>query len=211
MKLPWMGYIAVWSTLIPVVVGLWRYKSLDRSMKLFTAFCVIGVINVLLEIVLSRMKINNFFLSDIYLLIAVPFFGVVYHRSVTSTSVRSILKFGSVLFVLIWLIDEVFFAEPEKMNSTLAMITAIFLVIMSTVTFNSLVKSTWSVLTGEPMFWVLTGTIVYYSGTFAVMGIGSNLLDISPSLFVAAWFVNWTLIVVSMLMYAKGFLCTSQV
>ena len=210
MNLPLIGHLAVWSTLLPAVVGMWRYRNLDSPMKLFAFFCVIGVLNVLLEIALSRMNMNNHFLSDAYWLIAVPFLGLVYYRSVTSSTVRILLGICTVTFVSVWLVQESFFAEPGKLNSILAMITAIFLVMMSIATMNALVKSTVSHLTGEPMFWVLTGTMVYYAGSFAVMGLGSNLLDVSASLFKAAWYVNWVLIVVSMLMYAKGFLCKSQ-
>ncbi len=210
MKLPLIGHIAVWITLLPAFVGVWQYRSLDRPMKLFVIFCVLGAINVVSEVVLSRMNVTNFFLSDIYMLLAVPFFGVVYYHSVMASSVRVFLKYCSVLFVLIGAIQELFFADHSELNSVLAMITAIFLVIMSIVTFNAFVRSTSSDLRREPIFWILTGTIVYYAGTFAVMGLGRNLMDLSLSLFVVAWYVNWILIIASMLMYSRGLLCKSQ-
>ncbi len=211
MKLPLMGHVAVWSALIPGTLALWRFKELNRPMKLFAVFCLVGVLNVLVEFALSRMNMRNYILSDFYFLVSVPFLGLIYHRSITSPFLRSALRILSVLFILIWIVQKVFFADPNQLSSTLAMITAIFLVIMSILTLNNMLKSSSSSLSGEPIFWVLAGTIVYYSGSFAVMGLGNALLKNSLSLFVAAWYINWILTVVSMLLYAKGFLCKSQV
>ena len=211
MKLPLMGHIAVWSALVPGTLGMWRFRTLARPMKLFAVFCLAAVLNVLLEFALSRMNIKNYFLSDLYFFISVPFLGLIYFLSVTDPFARSALRILSVLFVLIWLVQKVFFADPTELSSTLAMITAIFLVIMSILTFNGLLKSSASSLSSEPIFWVLTGTIVYYSGSFAVMGLGNLLLKNSVSLFVAAWYINWILTVAAMLLYARGFLCKSQV
>jgi len=211
MKLPIMGHIAVWSTVIPAVVGVWRFGRLDKAMKYFAAFCVVSVVNVFLEVLLGRLGIRNYFVSDLYFLVAVPFFGIVYHFSIKARVARNVLKLCTALFVLVWLIQKAAFWDPNQLSSTLAMVTALFLVIMSIVTLNTFLKSSSSRLTGEPIFWVLTGTIVYYSGTFVVMGLGNELLKISLSMFETGWYINWILIVVSMLMYTKGFLCKSQV
>jgi hypothetical protein len=112
--------------------------------------------------------------------------------------------------VLIWLIQELFFADPRKISNDLAMITAIFLVAMSIVTFSAFIKTSTSTLTRTPLFWVLTGTILYYAGSFAVMGLSNQLLQLGIAYFEIAWHVNWILVIASMLIYTGGFLCKSQ-
>jgi hypothetical protein len=211
MKLPIMGQVAAWSICIPAVLGMWRYRRLDRSMKLFAVFSVVGVINVGSEFILGRLGINNYFLSDLYFLLTVPFLGFFYHLSISAPGARRILKVSSILFALIWIIQKLFFADPNKMSGDLAMITAIFLVVMSMVTFDAFLKTSTSSLQQRPLFWVLTGTIVYYSGSFAVMGLSNELLKLGMEYFEIAWHINWILVTVSMGMYAKGFLCKSSV
>jgi len=211
MKIPIMGLIAAWSTVVPAILGAWRYKQLDKPMKQFAVFSIIGVINVGSEFLLSRLGINNYFLSDLYFLLTVPFLGFLYYQSVFAPVSRRILKVSSVLFVLIWVGQKLFFADPTRISSDLAMITALFVVVMSIVTFNAFVKMTTSPLTQLPLFWVLTGTIVYYAGSFAVIGLSNQLLHLGMTYFEIAWHVNWILIVVSMLMYSKGFLCKSRI
>ncbi|HTY36064.1 MAG TPA: hypothetical protein VMH23_03080, partial [Bacteroidota bacterium] len=187
-----------------------RYRMLSDPMKAFVWLCVIGVVNVGFEALLSSMRITNYLMSDFYLLAAVPFFGLIYAATVPPGRVRSTLRAGSAMFVVLWLVDELIAGNMHVMNSLLSMAAAIFLVIMSVITFNAMLRSSTSSLSSKPMFWVLTGTIVYYAGTFAVMGMGSNLLAVDLHVFVVTWYVNWSLVIVSMLMYAKGFLCTSQ-
>ncbi|MBF8295614.1 MAG: hypothetical protein HW389_2159 [Bacteroidetes bacterium] len=211
MKLPIMGQIAAWSTVVPAFWGVWRYRRLDRPMKLFAVFSIVGVINVGSEFILGRLGINNYFLSDLYFLLTVPFLGFFYHLSISAPGARRIIKASSILFALIWIIQKLFFADPNKMSNNLAMITAIFLVAMSMVTFHAFLKTSTSSLQQQPLFWVLTGTIVYYSGSFAVMGLSNELLKLGMDYFEIAWHINWILVTVSMLMYAKGFLCKPQV
>ncbi len=195
---------------MPLIVGLVRYRNLDRAMKLFTVFCALGVLNILLEFLLSLLSIRNYFLSDVYFLIEVPFIALIYRGFITRPSTRRILTAFTVLFILIWLIEKTFFAEPQKMSSNLAMVTAIFLVAMSVVTLTAYVKSSTSRLSGQPIFWVLTGTILYYSGSFAVMGLSNELLRAGLEYFVIAWHVNWILFIISMFLYVRGLLCRSQ-
>ncbi|MCX6134399.1 MAG: hypothetical protein NTU47_11355 [Ignavibacteriales bacterium] len=210
MNLPIMAQVAVWSIFVPALLGLWRYRRLDRPMRLFAAFSMVGVINVVLEFVLGRLGVNNYFLSDLYFLLTVLFLGFFYHISISAPRARRFLAVSSGLYLALWILHKLFFADPNKMSSELAMITAIFLVAMSIVTFSAFLKTSTSTLPQRPLFWVLGGTIVYYSGSFAVMGLSNELLKLGISYFETAWHINWILIVVSMLMYAKGFLCKAQ-
>jgi len=209
MQLPVMGYIASFSTFVPAITGIVRYKGMDKSMKLFTTFAVFGVVSISLEYLLALTGSINYVLSDIYFLVQVPLFGLIYYSSIPAKAVRSILTAGAFLFVVVWLIIEVFFRSPDRLSSVLAMIAAIFLVVMSSLTLHAVIKSSTTRLSEIPMFWILTGTILYSAGSFAVMGLSNELLSAGLVYFIIGWHINWALYTVSMLMYAKGLLCKS--
>jgi hypothetical protein len=187
-----------------------RFRFLDKSMKAFAIFSIVGVVNVGLEYFLSRAHIRNYWLIDLYFLITVPSIALVYYLSVSSPAVRNLLKVSSIVFVLVWVIQKSFFSDPTQLNSALAMITAIFLILISIVTFNVILKTTSLPLSSEPLFWVLTGTLIYYSGSFAVMGLGNELLKLGMEYFEFGWHVNWILVTCSMILYSIGFLCKSR-
>jgi hypothetical protein len=142
-------------------------------------------------------------------MVEVLFMTMVYYISVDSPSVRIMLKIGAVLFTLVWAVEKLLFTKPDELNSTLAMIAAVFLIVMSSVVLNVYLKSVAGKLTGEPLFWILTGTI-YSAGSFAVLGLSNELLSLGVTYFIMGWYINWILFLVSMLMFTKGLLCKSQ-
>lgn len=205
-----MAHIAAASSFVPSIVGLMRYNRLNSAMRLFTVFSVIGVVHIIIEFILGRLEIRNYFLLDIYHIVEVLFMTMIYHVSIPSPSVRKVLKIGAALFITIWFVDKLVFTKPDELNNTLAMITAVFLVVMSIIVLNVYLKTVANKLTEEPLFWILTGTIIYSAGSFAVMGLSNELLKLGVSYFVVGWHINWILFLVSMLMFAKGLLCNSQ-
>jgi hypothetical protein len=210
MPIPIMGYVAAGSTFLPVAVGCARYRKLERVMRVFTAFSVITCVNVALEFGLGIFKIKNYLLSDIYYLVEVPLMAFIYHLSIAGKVSRRVLKACAVVFVLTWLVDELYFADPNQLNNALAMITSIILLVMSLVTLTGVLKTAMTRLTKEPVFWVLTGTIFYSAGTFVVLGLSNELLKLGMTYFDVAWHINWILYSASMVMFTKGLLCKTR-
>jgi hypothetical protein len=205
-----MGYIAAGSTFVPATVGLVRYRKLTRPMKLFTAFSLVTCVNIALEFILGLFKIKNYFLSDIYYLIEVALLAFVYYCSLESRTSRKILLGCAIMFTAIWLVDEVCLANPGALNNTMAMITSFFLLVMSIYTLDAFLKTPRRQLLQEPMFWIVTATIVYSAGSFVVLGLSNELLKLGPGYFISFWHVNWILYAVSMMMYGKALLCRPQ-
>lgn len=205
-----MAHVAGGSSLLPAIVGMIRYRKIDKAMKLFAVFSVVGVLNLGLELILGMFKIRNYFLSDLYFLIEVPFIAAIYYMSIAAPFARRILRISSLLFIIVWVVQKCFFANPQQLSSDLAMITAIFLIAMSILTLNAYSKAATSRLMDGSVFWVLTGTIVYYAGSFAVMGLSNELLKMGLEYFEIAWYINWILFITSMLLYSKGLMCRSQ-
>jgi hypothetical protein len=211
MAIPIAGYVAAGTSLIPAFVGVARYKRLNKAMKLFTMFSVMGCLTVATEFILGMLKINNHFLQDVYYLLGVPLLGLSYYWSVSGKVVRRFILSCVLVFVPLWTIDEIFFAEPRQLNDPLAMVSSVFLILMSIFALHALVTTASFNLTMESGFWIFTATILYASGTFMVLGLSNRLLELGVTYFVIAWYINWILYVLSMLMYAKGLLCKSQV
>jgi hypothetical protein len=211
MAIPAIGYVAVGSGFVPAIAGIIRYRRLGRVMKLFVVFCVILALSFVVEFLFGLFRLKNYFISDIYHLGEVPLMALIYYRSTARESTRNILRACTAVFLAVWLIDEIFFFSPERMNNALAMISRITLVFMSSVTFDTFVKTTATKLVDEPLFWILTGTILYSSGSLVVVGLGNKLLELGVAYITAAWYLNWTLSIVSMILFTKGLLCKAQV
>jgi hypothetical protein len=210
MGLPLMGHIAAWSSLLPAIVG-WMYrKNHGRAMNRFALFCIVAALNVVVALVLARLGVHNLFLFGIYSLVSVVLLASVFWSATTNVRVQRILLGSLVLFFLTWVLLEFIGAPNSGLNAPLVMATSFWFVMMSVVMLNDLLKTSTRRLTEYPIFWVLTGTIVYYAGTFVVLGLGNELMKLGVSAFTLAWHVNWVLTIVANLIYTKGMMCKSQ-
>jgi hypothetical protein len=59
MNVPIMAHVSAVSSLLPAIAGLVRYKKLNKAMRVFTIFSIVGVIHILVEFILGRLDIRN--------------------------------------------------------------------------------------------------------------------------------------------------------
>jgi hypothetical protein len=210
MAIPILGYIYLASAFIPVSVGLARYRSIAKPMKILTLLCILSLINAGTELVLARYGLNNQFLANAYVPVEVFLITLVYYLSLSVSKYRRILVGCASVFLLVWTADRIFLDMPDQMNSEMAIVSRLFLFAMSLVVISALSRDATSRLDQKYLFWIATGVIVYSTGTFIVAGLGNRLLQLSASLFVIAWHINWLLLIIANLLYTKGLLCRIQ-
>ena len=210
MAIPVYGQIHAVSFLIPAAAGIKRFSKLSRAMRLLTVLCVLACIDIAVQLLVAWGGMRNYFLSDYYRVIEVSLLCVVFYLSTASKGTRIVLRVLGILFVVIWVLDMVFFRDPDHINSGMAMISRTFLIVMALVTLQSAIKDEKSHLLERPVFWVVMGVVLYSSGTLLVVGLSNQLLDLGVPYFVVAWHINWSLLIIANLLYTKGMLCKSQ-
>jgi len=210
MKFPVIGYVASSSYLIPAIAGMVRFNRLNNAMKVFLLFCCFGCIDIGEEIVLSHKHMNSAFLANYFILGESAFIFTVYFFSIGSKRIKQMISTLAVLFLCIWIADKIYFEVPDQINNEMAIASRIFIIVISVFMIHTMVKRVDHPLTDEPIFWVSTSTLIYSTGVFLIIGLGNELLKIGLSYFIAAWYINWSLIIVSNIMYTKGFFCTAK-
>lgn len=180
-------------------------------MKILTVLCILACVQEAGEFVLGVLRITNYFISDYYRLIEVSMLCTVFWFSVKNVRMRWILVVLGVTFAALWTIDLLMFSDPRHMNSVMALIARAFLIIMSAVTLWSFTHEDGLLLTERPVFWLVAGVTLYSTGTIVILGLSNYLLGLGSTYFVAAWHVNWCLLIAANLFYTKGLLCRATV
>jgi len=210
MAIPVFGQIHAVSFLIPAAAGIKRFSKLSRAMRLLTILCVLACIDIAVQLLVAFGGMKNYFLSDYYRVIEVTLLCVVFYLSSVSKGTRIVLRALGILFVVIWIVDMFYFHDPHRMNSTMAMTSRTFLIVMSLVTLQSAIEDERSHLLERPVFWVVMGVVLYSAGTLLVVGLSNQLLALGKVYFDVAWHINWSLLIIANLLYTKGMLCKSQ-
>jgi len=178
-------------------------------MRILVVLCIISSVNIVTQFILGRLGITNYILSNTFVPIEFLLLVGIYFYSCFSQRSKKILVSGAVFFIVIWLVNKFLLENSSQMNSPMAMISRVFLVSLSLMVIYDAMKDEAKRLIDRSVFWVATGVVLYSSGTFIVFGVSNELLKSNASHFVVAWHINWSLLIITNLLYTKALLCKS--
>ena len=200
--------VAGFSFLIPMVAGILRYRKLNGPMRMLFFLSLFSAVEVEFEYILPLTGTkNNLFLPNTSFLAETVFFGVVYLLAVTNRKVQNSIFAMVMVFLAVWIIDKAFFEVPGRLNGEMGIVSRAFILTMSILVLHEVAKSTSISLVDEPIFWVTTAAILYSSGALFIYGLMNDLVKMGKSYFMAAWYINWSLAIISNLMFTKGLSC----
>lgn len=207
MEFPIMGPISAVTSLIPVAVGVSRYKKLNFAMKAFSAFCIVVSVETAAEYVLAFHQINNNFISNAGLGIEPLSVAAVYALALDDKRIRKALLALMIVFVCVWVPDKIFLEIPTEMNEEMSFVSNIFMIAISIIALHTIARRTTDTLISEPLLWITTANILLAAGDMFVLGLSNEILAMGVSYFTAAWTINWSLDTVSYILFAEGLLC----
>jgi hypothetical protein len=209
MPLPLYCQIHLASYAIPTTVGIARFFSIGRAMRVLTVLCILACVDVAAQYFVALWTGNNLFLSHFYVVIEFALLCGVFYWSVPLKRTKHILLMTGAAFAVFWAADLIFFYNPGQINTVAQIVDRIFLMVMSAVTLQAIMRDETVSLYQRPVFWAAISVILYSAGTLVAVGLGNQLLEIDPTYFEVAWNINWTFIIIANLLYAKGMLCKS--
>ena len=211
MPAPVLGYLHLMSYPIPVIVGMKKLSALSKPMRVLTGLCILTCVNIAAQFVLSLFKVTNYFLGEYYTPIEVCLLCAVFYFSVASKGVQLVLTILGGFFIMIWVGNMIWFYDSRHIDSGMAVISRVFLIAISLITLQVTMKDERSRLVERSVFWVVLGVVLYSCGTLLVVGLSNELIKLGETYFIIAWHVNWSLLVITNLLYTKAILCKSPV
>lgn len=179
-------------------------------MRILTLLSVLALLSASAELVLGQRGINNRFIANNYVPVEVLLIMLVYFFSTTETKYRRILIGSYLAFAVVWTVDKIFFEIANETNTAMALASRLLLFGLSLLMIGVVSRDTTTSPSHKPVFWVATGVLLYSTGTFIMAGLSNRLLHLDVTIFVIAWHINWFLLIVANLLYAKGLLCRTQ-
>ncbi len=210
MPLPIFGDVAIASNIIPAIVGAGRFRSLHKSMKVLTLLCILACLQEGGEIVLAVIRHTNYFLSDYYRVIEVSMLCAVFYYSVDSKQGRWRLSVLGIVFAVAWGVDLALFSDPNRINSLMSMVARSFMMVMAAIALWTQLKDEQNPILEQSVFWVAASVILYSAGTMVVLGLSNVLMQLGRPYFLAAWHINWVLLITANILYTKGILCKAR-
>lgn len=144
-----------------------KYLPIIIGYTLFTEILGAFVYNIEDFTFFSEDKYSSYTLLiyNLYDLIFFPFFYYVYWKSISNNTIKEVIKYGGMLFILAIIINS-FIVNPLKYELWYAYVVGALLLIFSTLAYlNSLrFKSTFSRLSTNLLVWVSIGLLIFHLG-----------------------------------------------
>jgi len=207
MKIPVLFYISMLTEIVTALVGGLRYRTLQRPLRILEWLIIFTILEVGLQWALSYFGIHNLWTSHFFTLIEMVFVVLLFSSWMKNRRNRMMLSLCLFMFIIFWIVSKFTFEPLSLVDGWTAAISKILQITFSTFLLVDVVKESDMNWTDDPRLWIIAGIIIYSAGSIFIFALFNKMLQISPDRLKIIWFLNWTLIIISNLLYTRGFLC----
>lgn len=204
---PIFSLLAVISTLLPVIIGGMKFRSLDKEIRPLYWLLAISATSTIAQLVTAIYAIQNLWTLHVYLLFELPLSLYAYSLWVRDIGPRIILRTTGVGYILFWLTAKTIFESYAGPASYSAPVSRILLVVASIFVLYHLASEVEVSLLADARFWLIATNIVFGAGSAMFAALQGLLAQQNPDVIVRVYNIYWTFIVLINLGYSKAFLC----
>ena len=187
--------------------ALFRWKNSTYGQK-FIILLLTGIFIVeILELWMAAQNIRNFWLIDLATLGECLILLSIFRNWKTSVRDKKIILVSGIAFVIIWVVAKWTFEPFNQMNIYTSAVARIIEISFAISILFDVLKDSHSSLKGDIRLWVSSAVIIYATGSLLLFALFVVMLKESPSVVKAIWPVNWVLMIVYYLLYARSISC----
>jgi len=110
-------------------------------------------------------------------------------------------------FAVLWIVSKFSFEPFSLADDGTATISKILQIAFSVYLLIEIVKESELVWTDDSRLWVVVSLIIYAAGTLFWFAFYNKMLQASPDRLIEVYSLNWTLMIISNLLFLRAFLC----
>lgn len=204
-----MTVIVPLSILLPVIIGIIKYKALPVPAKLMLLYLIISALFTGIALLIGRhYHKNNMPVTHLFTIIEFVIL-VAYYRKISGATRRNSFYYLLILlFISLCIANAIFFQSIYTYNSYTKSIEAIVCILFALNYFAAIAAGTPSKKTmSQPDFYFNAGFFLYFSGAFMLF-VFSNFIVSNLSLpdFLIIWTIHASLVLLMYLFFSTAFL-----
>ncbi|XOV66987.1 MAG: hypothetical protein ACFHU9_15280 [Fluviicola sp.] len=169
--------ISACSIAAPILVGALYFKSLSFTLRILFAYVAVTGPLELVTGVMSAYQLNNLYLFHAHIFLEFLAIAAIFFFSYDSVLWRRIVIIFSIGFLGFAILDYFFFDawDPFRTNERYA--EGLMIIVMCAGYYISLLRRpVHRYLERQPMFWLVSGWLIYFSGTLYLFLFSKELL-----------------------------------
>ncbi|MHA7056738.1 hypothetical protein ACWGOQ_0005925 [Aquimarina sp. M1] len=173
---------------LPLLVSVFRFKYLNSSQrKLFILVLCIVLVETTTRLLWYK-KINNLPVYHFYAIIEFLLIINIYRTVLSKIYSKLFFSIISVAFTVFAVINMLFFQNLNTFNSNVTTLLGILVIFLALSYFYTLLKEIeYSALERNPMFWINSGFLIYFSSNLILFFINNNMFKGSTEASYLVW------------------------
>ncbi|MBG6133465.1 hypothetical protein IWQ47_004875 [Aquimarina sp. EL_43] len=171
-----LGNISSFIVIVPLILSGYKFKSLNIVQKKLLYLLIIVLIVESISNILWYKKINNLPVYHFFTVIHFLLIVNIYRRALSQTFSKYFFTSLSIGFVVFAIVNIVFFQDLLTFNSNATTLMGAIIIFLSLSYFYALLKEVkYSTLETNPMFWINSGFLIYFSSSLILFFMNNTL------------------------------------
>jgi hypothetical protein len=207
-----MNISILWNAtlLVVAVVALWspfQWKKSTTAQRFLIVLVVEVFIAAFVEVVLVYFKRHNLWVISLSTLVEFVLIALIIYHLKIKESEKTYILFAGAGFIIFWIVSKLTFEPFSVFNSYTSVVSRLFQIVISVSLLFDILKDTSVRIKNDSRIWIASGIIIYSTGSLLLCILFMEILKVSPQLIKALWPINWILVIISELLYARAILC----
>jgi hypothetical protein len=204
---PILMYISIFSSVLPLGVGISRIKILHRGMNILFFYLIFAFVSDVYLTWFVRGYQFTLGLFHAYYLIEYVFIISIIIVWQESQRMKGYFQVLMLLYILFWVVAKFTFEPLSGLYSITACTSQVLLTLGAEITLLVVIGNRIQSLTNNYRFWVLLSFIIYYAGTLLIIASRGILIHYSIETLYFAASIDWSLKIIFNILFTIGFLC----
>jgi hypothetical protein len=189
--------ISAYTSVIPLIISLRYYKSINRTLKPLFILSILSVVAEVLNKIHVEYDINNYYIFHIFTIIEFTLISLFYKRFFLQFKNIRIFEVFIFVFFIIAFIDYKI-NGLDSMDSFSITVESVILTSYSLILFYFVLqKLIFENLLNTPIFWMNTAILIYFSGNLILFVFSNYLLATEPKKYHMLWYTIHSFINIS--------------
>jgi hypothetical protein len=204
---PILVFVALFSTAIPIIAGIYRLGSVDRAMKILIVYLIFALsIDIITMWFITNYQIHLRFMHFYYLVEYIFIMSIIFSWQ-DSPKIKRLFQVLLLLYVLFWLCAKFTFEPLNGLYSFTASASQVLLALGAGYTLFVVIGNRVQPLMNHQRFWILLSFVIYYAGTLVIIALRGILVHHSKEVLFIASSLDWSLKILFNILFTIGFLC----
>ncbi len=197
-----LGDISSFIALLPLLVAAFKFKSLNNVQQKLLYILIVILIVESISTILWYQKMNNLPVYHFYTVIEFLLIMNIYVGELSQVYSKQLFVYLSIIFTVFAVINTIFFQNLFTFNSNVTTALGVIVVLFALSYFYKLLKEVkYSSLETNPMFWINSGFLIYFSSNLMLFFINNNLFKESTEASYLVWGLHAVVNIILIIFY----------